>query len=282
MTATPDPGSARPGSATEFASRELGVPYPSFPELLPLATLTGGRYHVRFARTVEDLDQIERLRFEVFNLELGEGLDSAFATGRDHDDLDPYFHHLLIASGATGEVVGTYRLQTLEMADAHRGFYSAGEFDLRDLPRDFLANAVEVGRACVAKEHRNGRVLNLLWRGLAMYMVHNRMRHLFGCCSLTSQDPALGQATQAFLAEAGHVHPTLLAPPLPGFTCAGADAASIAAQRVHIPPLFQSYLTLGAKVCGPPAIDRQFKTIDFLVTLDVAALDEHSYRFFFR
>jgi putative hemolysin len=58
--------------------------------------------------------------------------------------------------------------------------------------------------------------------------------------------------------------------------------ASLATQRVHIPPLFQSYLALGAKVCGPPAIDRQFKTIDFLVTLDVAALDEHSYRFFFR
>lgn len=282
MTAIPDPRPARPGTATDFASRELGVPYPSFPELLPPGTLTGGRYTVRFAGTVEDLDQIEHLRFQVFNLELGEGLDSAFATGRDHDDLDPYFHHLLIASGTTGEVVGTYRLQTLDMALAHRGFYSAGEFDLGKLPHEFLANAVEVGRACVAKGHRNGRVLNLLWRGLAMYMRHNRKRYLFGCCSLTSQEPALGEATQAFLEKEGNVHPTLVAPPLPGFACAGGDAASVAGQRVHIPPLFQSYLTLGAKVCGPPAIDRLFKTIDFLVTLDVAALDEHSYRFFFR
>lgn len=282
MTAAPDPRSARSGTATEFAPRELGVPYPSFPGLLPPGTLTGGRYAVGFAQTVEDLDQIERLRFEVFNLELGEGLDSAFATGRDHDDLDPYFHHLLIASEATGEIVGTYRLQTGEMAAAHQGFYSAGEFDLGNLPNDFLAEAVEVGRACVAKDHRNGRVLNLLWRGLAMYMLHNRKRFLFGCCSLTSQEPALGEATRAFLEEAGHVHPTLLAPPLPAFACVGADAASLATQRVHIPPLFQSYLALGAKVCGPPAIDRQFKTIDFLVTLDVAALDEHSYRFFFR
>jgi putative hemolysin len=240
-----------------------------------------GRYTVRFARTVEDLDQIQRLRFEVFNLELGEGLDSAFQTGRDHDDLDPHFHHLLIASSG-GEVVGTYRLQMLEMAERHHGFYSAAEFDLRSLPRDFLSESVEVGRACVAKGHRNGRVLNLLWRGLALYLLQNHKRHLFGCCSLTSQDPALGQATLRFLEREGHMHPSLQAPPLPGMECEPADPADVLAASVHIPPLFQSYLNLGAKVLGAPVIDRQFKTIDFLVTLDVAALDEHSYRFFFR
>ena len=280
MTTTPDP--RLPGAGTEFAQRELGFPYPSFPELLPRSELAAGRYTVRFARSAEDLDQVQRLRFEIFNLELGEGLDSAFQTGRDHDDLDPHFHHLLIACGSTGEVVGTYRLQTLEMAKRHHGFYSAAEYDLGLLPREFLAQSVEVGRACVAKGHRNGRVLNLLWRGLALYLLQNRKRHLFGCCSLTSQDPALGQATLRFLARAGHLHPTLQVPPQPGMECEPADPADVFAATVHIPPLFQSYLNLGAKVLGAPVIDRQFKTIDFLVTLDVAALDEHSYRFFFR
>jgi putative hemolysin len=280
MTATSDP--RLPGTATEFAQRELGVPYPSFPELLPGDEVTAGRYTVRFARSLEDLDQIQRLRFQVFNLELGEGLDSAFQTGRDHDDLDPHFHHLLIACGSTGEVVGTYRLQTLEMADRHHGFYSEAEFELRWLPREFLAQAVEVGRACVAKGHRNGRVLNLLWRGLALYLLQNRKRYLFGCCSLTSQDPALGQATLRFLEREGHMHPTLQTPPRPGMECEPADPADVLAATVHIPPLFDSYLTLGAKVLGAPVIDRQFKTIDFLVALDIAALDEHSYRFFFR
>jgi putative hemolysin len=278
---TTAPNSRRPGADTEFATRELDVPYPSFPELLPGGDVTAGRYTVRFARSVEDLDQIERLRFQVFNLELGEGLDSAFATGRDHDEHDPHFHHLLIACGNSGEIVGTYRLQTSEMAERHRGFYSAGEFDLSGLPREFLANSVEVGRACVARGHRNGRVLNLLWRGLALYLSRNQKRHIFGCCSLTSQDAAVGQATMDLLIRQGHVHPTLLAPPLPGLGCAGAGAIQAAA-TVHIPPLFQSYLNLGAKIFGPPAIDRHFKTIDFLVALDVGTLDEHSYRFFFR
>jgi len=280
MTIEPTP--REPSASTEFATRDLGAPYPGFAELLPDGEIRAGRYAVRFARSVEDLDQIERLRFEVFNLELGEGLDSAFATGRDHDELDVHFHHLLIACVATGDVVGTYRLQTAEMAARRQGFYSAGEFDLSGLPPEFVAGAVEVGRACVARDHRNGRVLNLLWRGLAQYMVQNHKRHLFGCCSLTSQDAALGQATLAFLASAGHVHPTLRTPPLAGLGCEGARPEAVSAARVHIPPLFQSYLNLGAKVLGPPAIDRQFKTIDFLVALDVAELDEHSYRFFFR
>lgn len=280
MTIEPDP--RLPSASTEFAQRELGAPYPSFPHLLPGDRIQAGRYSVRFARTVDYLDQLERLRFEVFNLELGEGLDTAFATGRDHDDLDVYFHHLLIDCPATGEVVGTYRLQTAEMAARHHGFYSAAEFDLGGLPPEFVAGAVEVGRACVAREHRNGRVLNLLWRGLARYMTLNRKRHLFGCCSLTSQDPALGQATLAFLKAAGHLHPVLDTPPLAGLGCDAATPDAVAAARVHIPPLFQSYLALGAKVLGAPAIDRQFKTIDFLVALDVAELDDHSYRFFFR
>jgi putative hemolysin len=280
--AEPESGQPGHGVGGGYAARELGAPYPTFPDLLPPGEVEAGRYVVRFARSVEDLDAIERLRFEVFNLELGEGLDSSFATGRDHDDLDPVFHHLLIACRESGEMVGTYRLQTAEMAQARQGFYSSGEFVLDGLPADFIEGAVEVGRACVAREHRNGRVLNLLWRGLAMYLIHNRKQHLFGCCSLTSQDGALGLATFRFLEDRGHVHPALLAPPLPGLGCDEADPAAVAAARVHIPPLFQSYLNLGARVLGPPAIDRLFKTIDFLVALDIQTLDEHSYRFFFR
>ena len=228
MTAMQNPQQRDAGTETDYARRELGTPYPAFPERLPHEVLTAGRSVVRFAQTVEDRDAIERLRFQVYNLELGEGLDSAFASGRDHDDLDPHFHHLLISCETTGEVVGTYRLQTSEMAAA-AGFYSAAEFDLSGLPEEYLRQAVEVGRACVAKGHRNGRVLNLLWRGLALYLVHNEKRHLFGCCSLTSQDEALGLATMQHLMRAGHVHPTLLAPPLPALSCSEADPAAVAA-----------------------------------------------------
>jgi putative hemolysin len=125
----------------------------------------------------------------------------------------------MILSRDSGKAVGTYRMQTAEMAGTGGGFYSAGEFDLSRLPPTFVENAVEVGRACVAKEHRNGRVLNLLWRGLAQYMSRNDKRYLFGCCSLTSQEPALGMATLHYLEQRDLLHPGFSAPPLPALSC---------------------------------------------------------------
>jgi putative hemolysin len=258
-------------------------PFPVAPESLPDGDVEAGSYTLRFARTAADLDELLRLRFRVFNLELHEGLDSAYATGRDEDEFDALFHHLMIVHRPSGETVGTYRMQTSVMARAARGFYSAGEFDFGGFPAPLLAATVEIGRACVAREHRTGRVLHLLWRGLAEYLVWNRCHALFGCCSLTSQDPDLGARAYRHLQRLGCEHPSVRLPPLPGLECAPADATpDQPAAPVHIPALFQSYLTLGAKICGPPAIDRQFKTIDFLVVLDTNELAPDAFRTFFR
>jgi len=254
--------------------------YPGSPEALPTEEIAAGRYLLRFARTAAELDRLLRLRFEVFNLELGEGLDSAYATGRDEDDLDVHFHHLMIESRETGEVVGTYRMQTVEMAERLGGFYSAGEFDLSGIPAHAMAQSVEIGRACVAKPHRNGRVLHLLWRGLATYLSWNRKSHLFGCCSLTSQDPMVGESAYRFLQDKGLEHDRIRTVPLPGLGCEVVEGAPL--PEPHIPALFQSYLSLGAKICGPPAIDRLFKTIDFLVVLNADELDPRVFRTFFR
>ena len=38
---------------------------------------------------------------------------------------------------------------------------------------------------------------------------------------------------------------------------------------VQAPRLLRTYLELSAKICGPPAIDREFKTIDFRTLLDL-------------
>ncbi|TFG51287.1 MAG: hypothetical protein E4H38_01900 [Gemmatimonadales bacterium] len=125
-------------------------------------------------------------------------------------------------------------------------------------------------------------MLNLLWRGLATYMQRNRKRYLFGCCSLTSQDQALGVATSRLLERDGCNHPAVWARPLPGFACDGGSGGAARGSTPRIPPLFRSYLALGARVISDPAIDREFGTIDFLVSLDVEELDPHQYRFFFR
>jgi putative hemolysin len=255
--------------------------YPAFVDSLPQTEITAGRYVLRFARSPNELDALLRLRFEVFNLELHEGLESSFRTGRDLDEFDLTCHHLVVTDNRSGEIVGTYRLRMAETALTNGGFYSAGEFDLSALPHDILTSSVEIGRACIAREHRNKQVLFLLWQGLAAYMTHNRKRYFFGCCSLTSQDAQEGMRVLIHLEREGHLHPTLHVPPRPGLECSPEGYFVVGGQEVIVPRLFQTYLRFGAKVCGPPAIDRLFKTIDFFVIFDVEELDERMRILFF-
>ncbi|MGH9940847.1 MAG: GNAT family N-acetyltransferase [Pyrinomonadaceae bacterium] len=263
------------------ASARALVPYPVHRERLPEIEITRGKYTLRFAHTPAELDAALRLRFEVFNLELQEGLESSYLTGRDMDEFDLTCHHLIVTDKANGEIVGTYRLRTAEMAEQGGGFYSAGEFDLSSLAPALLGSSVEIGRACIARAHRNTQVLLLLWQGLAAYVAHNRTRYFFGCCSLTSQDAREGMRVLNHLQRQGHLHPSLYVSPQPGLECAPEGYFIVDGKEVHVPRLFQTYLRFGAKVCGPPAIDRQFKTIDFFVIFDVGEMSDMTRRLFF-
>ena len=258
--------------------------YPVCPDFLPGA-LDVGKFHLSFARTPEDLGAIQRLRFEVFNLELGEGLDESFATGLDADRFDPVCHHLIVTDRTTDRTIGTYRMQSSEMAGRYQGFYTADEFDLGGFPADVLLDSIEVGRACVAKPYRNRQVLFLLWKGLAAYLQRNRKRYLFGCCSLTSQDPVEGRRVMDHLVRQGHVRTDLPVTPRPEWRCYADDFEPTAlpdAPPVEVPKLFSLYLRYGGKVCGPPALDRHFKTIDYLLLLDIEDLDPEAHAMFFR
>ncbi len=255
--------------------------YPIAPEFLPERQLEEGHYLLRFARNDEDLDAVLRLRYEVFNLELAEGLESSHETGRDVDRFDPVCHHLMVIEKTSGDVVGCYRMQTSEMAAQNLGFYSEIEFDLSGFPPGVLETSMEIGRACVAREHRSTHVLFLLWKGLALYVAANRRRFLFGCSSLTSQDPVEGKAFMDRLVDKDYLHTQFEIRPQPGYECYPEGFAGDADCRVRTPPLFRIYLRHGAKVCGPPAIDREFKTIDFLILFDVDRMDSKMFETFF-
>lgn len=270
--------------AFTFAAPEFLPALPAYPihrHAIPPIELCEGRYAMRFAHTTAELDAALRLRFEVFNLELGEGLAVSFRTGRDCDEFDATCHHLLVAERERGEVVGTYRLQTAELAAAGRGFYSASEFDLSHLAPAVLTDSVELGRACIAQAHRHTSALFLLWKGLAAYMRHNRKRYFFGCCSLTSQDETEGWRVMRRLEAEGHLHPKLFAPAQPAYALSPPSSGADNFARAHVPKLFHTYLRFGAKVCSLPAIDRAFGTIDFLVIFDTAGMSELMRRLIF-
>lgn len=225
-------------------------------------------YAVRLAQTNADVQAAQKLRFEVFNLELGEGLAHSFVTGRDADPFDAICNHLLVEQTETGEVAGTYRLQTGRMAAANRGYYSEQEFDFTPF-ESVRGEVIELGRACVHRAHRNLHVLGLLWKGIADYAREHGARYLCGCSSLTSQDPCEGASVYSELCRK-HLAPVVFRTrPMPGFEC---SLAHLAEHAPKVPKLLRAYLSVGAKICGPPALDREFKTIDFLTLLDLERL----------
>lgn len=237
----------------------------AFPVPIPAAPRTAA-YRCRLAAPGADLRAAQALRFEVFNLELDEGLVDSYDSGLDADPYDAVCDHLIVEDGTTGAVIGTYRLQTGTRAASALGYYSEREFDFAPF-EPMRAQTVELGRACIHRDHRHFAVLNLLWTGIADYARAHGARYLVGCSSLTSQDEAEGAAAYAALAT--HLAPPAWrTQPTPAFACA---LAPLAAKPPKIPRLLGAYLALGAAVCGPPAIDREFRTIDFLTWYDMGA-----------
>lgn len=279
QSSTPTDAGARAAASVGSAAR---LTYPPAPDACPSAVIEAGAYRARFACDTGDLERIQELRYRVFNLELHEGLESSHATRRDADEFDRHCHHLMVEHAPSATVVGTYRLQTAAMARAGAGFYTDGEFDLSALPADVLSEGVELGRACIEHDHRGRQVLFLLWKGLAQYVAHNRKRWFFGCCSLTSQNPAEGWAALRHLEARAGVWPQARVGVRAAYACAEPPRGEVHdPAAVRLPPLFEIYLRYGGKICSPPALDRAFKTIDLLMLFDVARIDERARALFF-
>jgi len=212
-----------------------------------------------------------QLRHEVF---ISEWQGREASHGLDVDDLDFSADHLLIIDKRTGETVGTYRLLCSRFTE---DCYSAGEFHLQD----FLSNPwvkLELGRACIHKDYRDGNTIDLLWKGLARYIELSQAHFLFGCASIRTENPSVVAALTDYMEkkygklEDFHISPVAdyVLPDFAGVTPAPLTPAEA---RDMLPPLLRSYLHAGAKVFGVPAWDREFKCVDLLTVLRVKDLN---------
>jgi len=99
-----------------------------------------------------------------------------------------------------------------------------------------------------------------------------RLRYLIGCSSLNSTDPREGWHIYRQLGNC-RVAPELETDPVSGYLCPGENLAepdaALSAEFGKVPRLLRTYLAIGARICGVPAWDREFGTIDFLTLLDL-------------
>ena len=225
------------------------------------------RLHVGLAAGPDDVRAAQRLRYRVFAGEMGATLPTS--DGLDRDEFDPYCDHLLVRDGATGAVVGTYRILPGARAREIGRFYTESEFDLGRLVG--LPGLVEIGRACIDPAFRHGAVLSLLWSGLLAYIRAHRHEHVIGAASIPARADAEAAAHVCRRLTLEHLGPPALrVVPRRPFPIAPLDRA----RDVPLPPLVRGYLRMGAWVCGEPAWDPDFGTADVFLLLAIQRMNQ--------
>jgi len=230
---------------------------------------------IKITTDPKEVREAQRLRFEVFNLEMNKGLQASYAYGLDIDEFDPICDHLIVRDLKSKEVVGTYRLLLRSRAERNVGFYSEHEFNLQNIKK-LSGELLELGRSCVRKDFRDKSLIPLMWNAIAQYVEKHQVRYLFGCGSVYTTEASEAMAYFSMLkgkyysAEMFRVHP------VSEYQFQGIaenlKAAEDPALFLRLPSLIKGYLRLGAVVCGPPALDREFGTADFLMLLDMHQL----------
>lgn len=237
--------------------------------------LSGPRYSLLLTTDPTFIEAAQRLRYEVFSTEPGFALRNDDAL--DSDRFDEHCDHILVRDDESEDLVGCYRMLPPPGAIAARGLYTATEFDVRALD-PLRPSMVEMGRAVVRKDHRNGAVILMMWAGILAYLDRCRYDYVVGCVSVPThgagpvgselrgvRDFALSRHRAPAEYTVRPYRPVIL----DGRTLDDIDPP----ERTTIPPLMRGYLRLGAQVCGEPAHDPAFGVGDFPAILDKRRAD---------
>lgn len=245
---------------------------------------------VRLAQSAAEIDAAQALRYEVFYIENGaRPTPEQAALQRDFDPLDAVCDHLLVIdeSAAPGPdaVVGTYRLLRRSRLGRRMSFYSSGEFDLSPLLA-FPGEALELGRSCVRADYRNRPTLNLLWAGIASYIVQHGVTLMFGCGSLAGTDLPSLSLQLAYLHRHHLAPPELRARALPDrYVAMDRMPPHLIEPKLalaSLPPLIKGYLRLGGFVGDGAVVDHAFNTTDVCIIVKTETVTDKYLRHYER
>ena len=260
------------------------------PERDRVVDVRSGSLHLRLAESAEEIQAAQALRYRVFYQGMAATPTPEMAAlQRDFDSFDDFCDHLLVFDGRRGEgpqaVVGTYRVMRREPARRRGQFYTADEYDIAKLLRS-PGEILELGRSCIDPDCRSGATMQLLWRGIADYVMAHDIKLMFGCASLPGTDP------DALALPLSYLHHRHLAPPelrvraLPeryvSMNRMPDDAIAVPRALRALPPLIKGYLRLGGFVGDGAVVDYDFGTTDVCVVVRTESVTRRYYRHYTR
>jgi putative hemolysin len=221
-----------------------------------------------------ELRAAERLRQRVFGPEYA--ARTSGPAGRDRDAFDPHCLHMGVRDERHATLAGYTRVLPDDRLQRTGGFYAAREFELGMVAR-LPGRVAELGRTCTHPEYRGGALMAMLWSRLAEELQTRGIRFVVGCASVPLNGPGDPGAVIEHMRgqypdePEWRVHPKRRAP---------------VSERVQgeavLPALLKTCLQMGARVCGEPCWDPDFRCLDYLVLLDLEALSPRYGRRFLR
>ena len=217
----------------------------------------------------------QRLRFNIF---LKESSINNPDYVLDSDEYDKFCDHLVVIDKSVSShyVVGTYRLMINFSNNPKGDFYTETEFDLYNLKKLDL-KILEVGRSCVHKNYRDGKIIRLLWRGLSTYIKKSKVDFIIGCASFQCSNTNKIRNQLSFLKNFYSAPKKYLTFPLKSKSIKwkNSDISEISRLKIFksLPPLIKAYFRVGAWVGEGAVFDPHFKTIDICIILKADKID---------
>ena len=225
-------------------------------------------YTVKIAETKQELFNAFQLRNRVF---YEERTGRSAEQGLDIDDMDSVADHLIIIKKDTQKIVGTYRLVSSRF---HKSFYSQKFFKIDHVLDERKDHKVEVGRACTDMSFRSSKAIHYIWLGLARYFKETLSRYMFGCVGIVKLQKVDLIGMYNYLLKNNYVDPALYVVPQEPYKLSSMDTIDNEYIYNKLPRLFVWYLSLGAKVGGPPGYDHELRSYDFFIILDFKYIEK--------
>ena len=227
-------------------------------------SFNSGNILIKLAETPDEYIQIYKLRYQELLLEYDK--EKKVEDELDKDEYDDVCDHLIAVDINKDQVVGTYRLIKKSHLKSLKTFLTETEFNLEPIKKYEL---LEVGRAVVKEEYRDGVTIGMLWKGVIRYAVEEEIDIMIGTASFHGIDPTIYKETLSYLYD-NHLSPEEI-------RCfANKDSSTelkltsdydIVQAKKNMPPLIKGYLNLGATVGDGAYIDRDFNSVDVLIVL---------------
>lgn len=237
-----------------------------------------GPYVLQIARSKAEVLDCFKLRHQVFFVEMA---SNPKKSKLDFDQYDNFCDHLIILHEPTRQIVGTYRMNFSKTSTM---FYTASEFDITNWIQNQKNPFIELGRACIKKEHRRGLVISLLFRGLFEYMNQMDAEKLIGCSSIKVNDARSAALAFKYFEMTNSLSAEIFKPQNKYemkdlFFWLMVFSNGLSENQMHeaeekIPSLLKLYIKAGAKICSYPAYDEEFKCIDFVTIINRSEMNQ--------